>query len=881
MRFQRNTISRWTTRLALASLLLLLPGCNSKPAEGEPQPSEAVTTSESEPSDAAVDDTLPVLGMIGELKLTDQDGQAYDLDQLDHRVSIVNFFFTTCTSTCPIQTRELAKLQTEFADLKPVQILSISVNPEVDTPEILTSYANSNGADTARWSFLTGNRNVIWELSKQQFMLPVGESPENQGMPIFHSPKFVLLDGQRQIRGFFESSSDREIGKLRTAVRQLASETIASPEPEAQTDTDAPRGPSISDLIVDSSDPPSTSQLEESLDPQEFREVARTPRDAFVPQRKPDWLARRAAEQKAQSEQFKVLHDFAFQDRQPESGITWEATVVEDASRQYVAAHYDHGNGIAVADVDGDGRVDMYLTSQLGANALLRNLGDGKFEDVAAQAGVALAEHIGVTASFADYDNDGDPDLFVTNVRTGNVLFRNDGDWKFTDVTAEAGVDYVGHSSAAVFFDFDKDGLLDLFVTNVGNYTIDEKGPGGYYRSFNQAFSGHLRPDLTETSILYKNLDGTRFKDVTEEMNLIDDSWSGAATPFDANGDGWIDIYTCDMQGHDEYFENLQGKGFAKKSREVFPNTPWGAMGVKVFDFDNDGQMELYITDMHSDMSEHVGIEKEKLKANMRWPESMVRSGGQSIWGNALFRKQADGTYADVSDALGAENYWPWGLSIDDLNADGWQDAFIASSMNFPLRYGVNSVLLNENGSKFVDAEFVLGVEPRRDNVCSKPWFTIDGDKEEDRELRYAKKLGITSGLVTVWSALGSRSSVIFDLDNDGDLDIVTNDFNSPPLVLISDLAQRHKINYLKINLVGTTSNKDGLGSTVQVTTSEGEQTKIHDGQSGYLSQSSKELYFGLGQADKVERVTVTWPTGKQQTVLGPEPNSKLTIEER
>ena len=256
--------------------------------------------------------------------------------------------------------------------------------------------------------------------------------------------------------------------------------------------------------------------------------------DLYVPSKSlviPDWLASRGAEQLATRDQFDVFHGFQFYNRQPESGIDWESTIVNDAGKTYVAAHYDHGNGVAIADVDRDGLYDLYLTSQIGANALYRNLGSGNFENITQTAGVALADRISVTASFADIDNDGDADLFVTTVRGGNALFRNDGGGKFTDISNSAGVDYVGHSSASVFFDYDRDGLVDLFVTNVGKYTTEEVGEGGYYRSRSGAFAGHLQPELTETSILYRNIDGTRFEDVTEATNLIDDSWSGAATP--------------------------------------------------------------------------------------------------------------------------------------------------------------------------------------------------------------------------------------------------------------------------------------------------------------------------------------------------------------
>lgn len=861
---------RRTALCILAVAYLAVASCNktgtAPVADTETNP---LTQSAAAPQNSGGD--LMNVGTVPEFHLTDQSGSVFDQSQLDGKLTIVNFFFTRCTATCPKQSQEIAKLQRKFSAAPHVRFLSVSVQPTVDTPDVLSAYAKNFDANFEKWSFVTGERDEIWKLSQQGFRLPVGEAPAEAAMPIFHSSKFVLVDGDRSIRGFYESSSPQELNKLAQDIEWLGSSQMASEKSDRNRDVN----------VESTLTQPSIADLEEGLD-DAFKDVAPTTRDIYVPSRdavEPAWMESRREAQIAASANFNVLHDFRFRDRQPESGIGWECGIVDDAGKTYIAAHYDHGNGVAIADIDADGLYDVYFTSQIGANALYRNLGGGRFEDVTDAASVGLADRISVTASFADFDNDGDADLFVTTVRGGNALFRNDGNLRFTDVTEQAGVGYVGHSSAAVFFDFDKDGLLDLFVTNVGKYTVDEKGPGGYYRSRSQAFAGHLKPELTETSVLYKNVDGQRFVDVTAKMNLIDESWSGAATPLDANNDGWIDLYALDMQGNDEYFENVEGTSYRRRSRELFPKTPWGAMGVKVFDFDNDGRMDIYVTDMHSDMSEHIGIEREKFKANMQWNENMLRTKGQSIWGNALYRKQADGSYTEVSDSVGAENYWPWGLSVGDLNADGFDDAFVASSMNLPLRYGVNSLLLNDHGKKFLDSEFVVGVEPRRDGKTSKLWFALDGDGP-DRETQYAKQYGVTSGKANVWGALGSRSSVIFDFDNDGDLDIITNDFNSPPMVLESDLCERHSIHYLKVKLRGSTSNRDGLGAIVEVMTDGATYTKAYDGQSGYLSQSSHALYFGLAEAESVSEVRVSWPSGARQVVRPTEVNTLLIVSE-
>jgi len=521
--------------------------------------------------------------------------------------------------------------------------------------------------------------------------------------------------------------------------------------------------------------------------------------------------------------------------------------------------------------------------NQVGGNELWKNLGNGKFKNITQEAGVALAGRVGVGAAFADIDNDGSPDLFVTTVRGGNALFKNDGHGHFTDITQESGLGLAAHSSGAFFFDYDNDGLLDLLVCNVGKYTYDEKGPEGEYVGIPNAFEGHLHPDRFEHPVLYKNMGHHHFKDVTADVGLDPHGWCGDASFADVNGDGYPDIFFLNMQGHSHYYENQGGKKFVEKTEQYFPKTPWGAMGIKFFDYDNDGRMDLFIVDMHSDMSQEADPENEKAKSTITWTDSYIQgTKSDFIWGNALYHNLGDGKFEEVSDRLGVETYWPWGPSVGDLNADGWDDIFVPSGMSYPYRYGINSVLLNDRGKKFDDAEFVLGVEPRK-NLYT-PWFEIDCSDPQERAAQ--EKLGSKvcvgqSGKSIVMAPRSSRSSAIFDLDNDGDLDIVTNDFNSEPQMLISNLAQHKKIRWLKIVLEGTRSNRDGLGATVRVHAGGQTYTKYNDGKSGYLAQSALPLYFGLGDATKIESVEVVWPLGQKQVVTtGLEENRTLKITE-
>jgi hypothetical protein len=330
------------------------------------------------------------------------------------------------------------------------------------------------------------------------------------------------------------------------------------------------------------------------------------------------------------------------------------------------------------------------------------------------------------------------------------------------------------------------------------------------------------------------------------------------------------------MQGDDQYYENAAGKRFVRKSRQLFPKTSWGSMGVKVFDFNNDGRLDIFVTDMHSDMSEMTGPELDYLKSEMKWPVSFRGSGRTSIWGNSFFMKTGPDKYTEVSDRLDVENYCPWGPSVGDLNADGFQDAFISAGMNYPERYMVNGVKLNVRGERFANAEFVLGVEPRAGGVVT-PFFELDAS---GRDKTHRDAIGET-GRFTVWGARGTRSSAMFDVDGDGDLDIVTNEFNAAPMVLVSNLTDKTKVQYLEVALTGVASNRNGLGAVVRVTAGGVTYTQVMDGSSGYLSHSLAPLYFGLGAATSVDRIEVLWPSGARQTVGAPIAiNSRIQVRE-
>ncbi|MEQ8206598.1 MAG: FG-GAP-like repeat-containing protein [Woeseia sp.] len=547
-------------------------------------------------------DSVPTLNRVPDFAMTDQKGTEISSADLYGQIWIANFMSTQCKDACAVQIDAMRALQSrlrESGNWEHIRLISIGVDPDHDTSESFADYIVENDLNTTQWHFLSGTRNTIQRLSEGGLKSPLGDDSKGSDVPLMGSNPLVLVDWEGRIRGYYDGSTIEEARILNRDIARVAFERVYFP-------------PAVE---------------------------------------KPDWVDGRMRTQISRLGQSDVFSNFKFNDAIENSGVTFRHSVVDDAAIAYKAVHYDHGNAIVVADVDLDGLHDIYFTTQTGSNELWRNLGNGRFENITTEAGLNIDDRIGVAASFADIDNDGDPDLYLTNVRIGNLLFENDGNGHFKDITDHSGTGVKAHSSGATFFDYDRDGLLDLFVSNVGQYTTDtlsnvthytDKGQTSsdyqYYVGFKDAFAGHLKPERTEFSVLLKNLGDNRFADVSKDVGLVDSSWSGDATVIDGNSDGWPDLYLLNMQGNDEYYENDQGKRFVRKSRERFPKTPWGSMGIRSFDYDNDGDMDIYVTDMHSDMAANMDGADEKQKMTTHYPESFLRTGGNSLFGNAFYR---------------------------------------------------------------------------------------------------------------------------------------------------------------------------------------------------------------------------------------------------
>ncbi len=494
------------------------------------------------------------------------------------------------------------------------------------------------------------------------------------------------------------------------------------------------------------------------------------------------------------------------------------------------------GASASVADFDGDGWPDFYLTSsRFGApNALYRNRGDGTFEDVAATAGVAdlnrPGEGVSMGSVWGDFDNDGREDLLV--YRYGYLaLYRNVDGKHFEDVTESAGLRRWVNSNGAIWLDYDRDGLLDLYVTAYFPSDIDLwhlSSTRIMHDSFEYATNGGA-------NILYHNLGHGRFEDVTAKMGVGSTRWTLAAASADFNGDGWPDIYLANDYGPEELYLNQQGKGFALATAGLESESKSG-MSVAIGDAFNRGQLDVYVTNI----SERGYLfQNDNLRLNLMHEASR-------------FRNVADATVADAG--------WAWGAQFGDLNNDGLNDLFVVNGFISADRkadyWYAMSKIAGANNAFFEDAKNwpAIGTASLSGYERSKVFLN-----------RGARGWADVAGAVGVNDEYDGRAVALADFSNRGVLDAVVANQNQPALLYRNHVDGTN--HWLELQLVGTRSNRSAIGAEVLVEAGGVERRAIVDGGMGFASQNDRRVHIGLGKAARVDRVTIDWPSGQVQTL--------------
>ena len=536
---------------------------------------------------------------------------------------------------------------------------------------------------------------------------------------------------------------------------------------------------------------------------------------------------------------------------------------------------YGH-NGVSTGDIDGDGYDDLYVCQPAGLpNRLYRNRGDGTFEDITEASGVGLLDNT-ACALFVDVDNDGRQDLIVVRT-TGPLLFVNQGEGRFQQKpdAFKFATPPQGTFTGAAAADYDRDGWLDIYFCLYVYYqgTDQYKYPLPYYAAENGP-----------PNFLFRNQHDGTFRDVTTETGLQKNNtrYSFCCGWSDFNGDGWPDLYVVNDFGRKNLYRNNEDGTFTDVAAAAGVEDIGAGMGVCWLDYDNDGAQDLYVADMWTAAGERVSMQDAFQKGV---PEPIRALYRKHARGNSLFRNRGDETFEDTSAAADVERgRWSWSADAWDFDHDGFPDLYVANGMvSGPKREDLNSFFWRR----------VVARSPREakpSHEYEQGWTALNELLRSDyswsgfeRNVFFANNRDGTFSDVSACVGLDlledGRSFALADLDHDGRLEVVLKNRNSPQLRVLKNVIPDLGPS-ITIRLTGSKSNRDAIGAAVTVVTGTGKQTKMVQAGSGFLSQHSKELHFGLGETKGPVRASIRWPNGLVQDLDALPANHQIRIQE-
>lgn len=556
------------------------------------------------------------------------------------------------------------------------------------------------------------------------------------------------------------------------------------------------------------------------------------------------------------------------------TGINFRNTLFEDGPlnvANYI--YFYNGGGVAIGDINNDGLQDILFTGNMVRNRLFLNKGNFKFEDITKQARVDEMQGWCTGATMADVNGDGKLDIYICRSadinadRRKNLLFINNGDLSFTEKAAEFGLDDNGYSTQASFLDYDKDGDLDCFIINhsIQKYTAGVQD--------NPELRKERNPDYA--SKLYRN-DNNHFTNVSDLAGITSNvlTFGLGVAISDFNNDGWPDIAVSnDFNEPDYLFINNRNGTFTEQLTKAMDNISLYSMGSDAADYNNDGWVDLLTLDMmpedNKTIKMHSGAENFD-KFQFLFTQGFYYQYSR----NMLQQNNGDGTFSEVGQLAGVSNTdWSWAALFGDYDNDGQKDLFVTNGyvkdyteMDF-LKYSVDRVVRNMHKDSVDPIPEYIRKMPT--NETPNYIFQNQGNGsfiKKTTEWGFNEK-GVSAGAAYV------------DLDNDGDLDLVVNNSNEVASVYKNNAEKLIKNNYLRIQLDGGPANQRGIGSKVTLFCNGQQYYQEQSPVRGFQSSCDPILSFGLGKSTVVDSIIVTWPNDNQQKLTGVSANKLLTIK--
>lgn len=556
------------------------------------------------------------------------------------------------------------------------------------------------------------------------------------------------------------------------------------------------------------------------------------------------------------------------------SNVTFNNHVEENFKNFFARFQYVYnGGGVAIGDIDGDGLQDLYFTANEQPNTLYRNTGDMIFEDITESAGVGGAGGWDNGVVMADVNGDGKLDIYVCRGGSAdgsrpedrsNLLYINQGGGKFREAATEFGLADAGYSLQAVFFDMDNDNDLDAYVTN---------RPDRFFLPYTEVLKAKEIQDPVFSDQLYRN-DGNRFTRVTESAGITRNFGYGLGlVTADVNNDGYTDILVSNDYLENDYLYENQGDGTFVESIEKYTNhTSFYGMGIDATDLNNDGFEDL----IQLDMSPEDYVRSKTTMASMNVDEyrRIMASGFHDQYmHNSLQLNRGNGFFSEISQLSGiAKSDWSWSVLGADFDNDAMKEILITN--------GYRRDVADKDGN--IQFRAYMQSQERREKTNEENARTvIDMFKSVPLQNYLYDDAGDLTyrSSATSWGLPEksfSNGAAYGDLDNDGDLDLVINNLEEEAFIYRNNVASGTS---LRLRLVGPKGNSHGLGAKVSILHAEGQQFQEVKTVRGYLSSVEPYVHFGLGDLGAVNRVRVVWPDGRESVVDNPAINQLVTVD--